>query len=45
MNRAMDGMGGKIVRRYRIFERELDGGAEDVEDTVAAWETVEGLAE
>ena len=25
MNRAMEGMGGKIVRRYRIFEKELDG--------------------
>jgi GNAT superfamily N-acetyltransferase len=23
MNRAMEGMGGKIVRRYRIYEREL----------------------
>jgi len=27
MNRAMEGMGGKIVCRYRIFERELDGAA------------------
>jgi GNAT superfamily N-acetyltransferase len=24
MNRAMEGMGGKVVRRYRIYERELD---------------------
>ncbi|HEX4107947.1 MAG TPA: hypothetical protein VHX88_07420 [Solirubrobacteraceae bacterium] len=24
MNRAMEGMGGKIVRRYRVYERELD---------------------
>ncbi len=24
MNRAMEGMGGKIVRRYRIFEKELE---------------------
>ncbi len=23
MNRAMEGMGGKIVRRYRVYEREL----------------------
>ena len=23
MNRAMEGMGGKIVKRYRIFERSL----------------------
>ena len=43
MNRAMEGMGGKIVRRYRIFERELDGAAEPPEER--AWETVEGLAE
>jgi hypothetical protein len=25
MNRAMEGMGGKIVKRYRIFEKALDG--------------------
>ena len=24
MNRAMEGMGGKIVRRFRLYERELD---------------------
>jgi GNAT superfamily N-acetyltransferase len=24
MNRAMEGMGGKVVRRYRVYERELD---------------------
>jgi hypothetical protein len=24
MNRAMEGMGGKVVRRYRIYERRLD---------------------
>ena len=43
MNRAMEGMGGKIVKRYRIFEKELDGerGGEEAK----AWETVEGLAE
>jgi hypothetical protein len=23
MNRAMEGMGGKIVKRYRIFEKSL----------------------
>jgi hypothetical protein len=23
MNRAMEGMGGKVVRRYRIFERPI----------------------
>ena len=29
MNRAMEGMGGKIVKRYRIFEKPLDAaGAE-----------------
>jgi GNAT superfamily N-acetyltransferase len=44
MNRAMEGMGGKIVRRYRIFERELDGAAAPAEER-RAWETVEGLAE
>jgi GNAT superfamily N-acetyltransferase len=42
MNRAMEGMGGKIVRRYRIFEQELEpaGSAE-----AQAWDTVGGLAE
>jgi GNAT superfamily N-acetyltransferase len=25
MNRAMEGMGGKIVKRYRLYERELQG--------------------
>jgi GNAT superfamily N-acetyltransferase len=25
MNRAMEAMGGRIVRRYRIYEREIDG--------------------
>jgi GNAT superfamily N-acetyltransferase len=25
MNRAMEGMGGKIVKRYRIFDKPLDG--------------------
>ena len=24
MNRAMEGMGGKVVRRFRIYERTLD---------------------
>jgi GNAT superfamily N-acetyltransferase len=43
MNRAMEGMGGKIVRRYRIFEQELNGSVEPPEER--AWETVEGLAE
>jgi GNAT superfamily N-acetyltransferase len=42
MNRAMEGMGGKIVRRYRIFEKELlEAGNVEAE----AWSTVEGLAE
>jgi len=27
MNRAMEGMGGEIVARYRIFEREIPGAA------------------
>jgi len=42
MNRAMEGMGGKIVRRYRIFDKDL-AGIGDAE--AKAWETVEGLAE
>jgi GNAT superfamily N-acetyltransferase len=42
MNRAMEGMGGKIVRRYRIFEKELGAGPGE---EVQAWSTVEGLAE
>jgi hypothetical protein len=25
MNRAMEGMGGIVVKRYRIFERSLQG--------------------
>jgi len=25
MNRAMEGMGGKVVRKYRVYERELSG--------------------
>jgi GNAT superfamily N-acetyltransferase len=29
MNRAMEGMGGKVVQRYRIYERPLDGAAQD----------------
>jgi hypothetical protein len=24
MNRAMEGMGGEIVKRYRIYERDLE---------------------
>jgi GNAT superfamily N-acetyltransferase len=27
MNRAMEGMGGNIVQRYRIYEQQLDGAA------------------
>ena len=27
MNRAMEGMGGKVVQRYRLYERPLDGAA------------------
>jgi hypothetical protein len=34
-------MGGKIVRRYRIFEQELEPAG----DQAKAWTTVEGLAE
>ncbi len=26
MNRAMEGMGGKIVKKYRLYERSLNGG-------------------
>ena len=28
MNRAMEGMGGKVVRRYRIYERLLEAQPE-----------------
>jgi GNAT superfamily N-acetyltransferase len=28
MNRAMEGMGGKVVRRYRLYERLLEAGAQ-----------------
>jgi GNAT superfamily N-acetyltransferase len=31
MNRAMEGMGGKVARRYRVYERELDPQAEPTE--------------
>jgi GNAT superfamily N-acetyltransferase len=27
MNRAMEGMGGRVVRRYRVYERELPGAS------------------
>jgi GNAT superfamily N-acetyltransferase len=27
MNRAMEGMGGKVVRKYRLYERELSAGS------------------
>jgi GNAT superfamily N-acetyltransferase len=37
MNRAMEGMGGKIVKRYRLFEKLLARGAEpSVSDQVIA---------
>jgi hypothetical protein len=26
MNRAMEGMGGKVVKKYRLYERSLGGG-------------------
>ena len=26
MNRAMEGMGGKVVKKYRLFEKRLQGG-------------------
>jgi hypothetical protein len=36
MNRAMEGMGGKIVKRYRIFEKPLDGaGRADAREGIA----------
>jgi hypothetical protein len=41
MNRAMEGMGGKIVRRYRIYEQALGSGADEAQ----AWDTIGGLAE
>jgi hypothetical protein len=27
MNRAMEGMGGSVVRRYRLFERPIEDGS------------------
>jgi GNAT superfamily N-acetyltransferase len=33
MNRAMEGMGGKVVRRYRIYERLLEPQPEPVPDS------------
>jgi hypothetical protein len=27
MNRAMEGMGGRVVRKYRVYERELSGAS------------------
>jgi GNAT superfamily N-acetyltransferase len=39
MNRAMEGMGGKIVRRFRVYERELDvPAAPEAEEAVEAVE-------
>jgi hypothetical protein len=32
MNRAMEGMGGRIVKRYRIYEKSLRGGAGERHD-------------
>ena len=26
MNRAMEAMGGRVVRRFRVYEHDLDGG-------------------
>ena len=26
MNRAMEGMGGRIAKRYRVYEKDLRGG-------------------
>jgi hypothetical protein len=34
MNRAMEGMGGRIVRRFRVYERSLT----DLKDLAAARE-------
>jgi GNAT superfamily N-acetyltransferase len=33
MNRAMEGMGGRIVRRYRLYERVFDGEGSELEET------------
>ncbi len=30
MNRAMEAMGGTVVRRFRLYERELDGRPADI---------------
>ena len=35
MNRAMEGMGGEIVRRFRVYERSLDGVSESSAATTA----------
>ena len=44
MNRAMEGMGGKVVKRYRLYEgrcrrlaRELPGSAQAAGSSKRAW--------
>ena len=36
MNRAMEGMGGKVVKRYRIYERALERHVEPARSGVYA---------
>ena len=36
MNRAMEGMGGKVVRRYRLYERVFEESGDDGESVVEA---------
>jgi GNAT superfamily N-acetyltransferase len=43
MNRAMEGMGGKIVKRYRVFEKDLAGAGAQAAGSAAA-EARDGIA-
>jgi GNAT superfamily N-acetyltransferase len=36
MNRAMEAMGGQIVKRYRVYERLLDGGSPPAPEAIRA---------
>ena len=36
MNRAMEGMGGRVVRRFRIYGKDLDGSGEPALAAAAA---------
>jgi hypothetical protein len=36
MNRAMEGMGGEVVARYRIYEREIEQPAAEPDEALSA---------